>query len=156
MPEGVDNCVKGVYINSMLTRDNILIGGQALRRLGHDRHTDDIDYLVWAEDTPVFTHRADGDLINAAANNFLGEVFAAARPVDGVADAQTLLELKAWAWMNYLQNGCWKKADQAEYDIKFLVRDCGVSATAIINKYAHGGELAELEKLISACKKEGD
>jgi len=133
--------------------EKILIGGAALRRLGSDRHTDDMDYLVWLENEPVFIHHAEGDEVNAAAHNFLAKIWKACRPSEGVADPQTLLELKAWAFVNYCQNFDFRHADKAEYDIKFLVRHFNVMETPILTKFAHAGELAEVAKIIASIRK---
>ena len=128
----------------------IMIGGQALRTLGHDRHTDDVDYLVNLPGKPVFVHNPEGDLINAAAHNFLAAVWAAATPVCGVADVQTLAELKAWALINCYQNMDFRSAAKHEYDLKFLAREHGVSSVPILAQFAHAGELAEVAKIIQA------
>ena len=133
--------------------EKILIGGAALRRHGSDRHTDDVDYLVWIKDAPVFIHKAEGDLVNAAAHNFLAEVWESCNPSEGVADPQSMLELKAWAFVNYCQNGDFRHADKAEYDIKFLVRHFDVTKTPILAKVAHAGELAEVAKIIAGVRR---
>jgi len=121
----------------------LLIGGQALRRLGHDRHTDDTDYLVWDEGGDLFQHQPTGDLINAAANPFLRAVWAAATETEGVADPQTLAELKAWSLIQHCQNMNFRKADQAEYDLRFLGREYGITDLPILRQHELAGPVAE-------------
>ena len=56
--------------------NKILIGGQALRNLGHNRHTDDVDYLVFDKNLPLFSKLDENtDLINGAKNSFLNAIF---------------------------------------------------------------------------------
>ena len=50
----------------------ILIGGQALRNLGSDRHTNDVDYLVNdLSSSEAFICSEKEDLLNANGNKFL-------------------------------------------------------------------------------------
>ena len=128
----------------------ILIGGAALQTLGHERYTDDRDFLVDLPGQPVFVHAADGDRVNAAASNFLAAVRANCQPTaDGVADPQTIAELKAWALVNCYQNFDFRAAAKHEYDLGFLVHCHGVRALPILAKFAHAGELAEVNKIIT-------
>jgi len=130
----------------------IMIGGQAMRTLGHDRHTDDVDYLVNLPGQPVFLHEADGDLVNAAAHNFLAAVWADCTPTaEGVADVQTLAELKAWALIQCCQNFDFRSVAKHEYDLKCLAREHGVRETPILARFAHAGELAEIASIIRAA-----
>ena len=137
----------------MKKEKKILIGGQALRRLGHDRHTDDVDYLVNRPGEELFIHTAEGDLINAAAHNFLSHVWESVTVNEGVADAQTLFELKAWSWIQYLQNMDFRAAAKAEYDMAFLVRDHGIVDAPILRTVAHAGEMAELDKFVAGVRR---
>lgn len=131
----------------------ILIGGQALRRLGHDRHTDDVDYLVNRPGEDLFTHLPSGDLINAAAHNFLGRLWEHVVVVDGVADAGTLFELKAWSWIQYLQNMDFRSAHKAEYDMTFLIREFGITDAPILREIAHAGEMVEIDKFVASVRR---
>ena len=55
----------------------ILIGGQALRNLGSDRHTNDVDYLINdLSSTEAFICSENEDLLNANGNKFFAEIFA--------------------------------------------------------------------------------
>ena len=57
-----------LYIYIIKTTEKILIGGQALRKLGHDRHTDDYDYLIYdTSDSRDFITSDKVDYLNAAA-----------------------------------------------------------------------------------------
>ena len=92
----------------------LLIGGQALRNLGHDRHTDDIDYLVYEEGKPMFTTSEKTDYINAASNDFFKAVWKMEADSTEQASPQALSELKAYAFVQHCQNFNFAKADACE------------------------------------------
>ena len=99
-----------------------LIGGQALRNLGSDRYTNDIDYLVNdTTTTKPFITSENIDLINANGNKFFKAIWNIEKGNE-VATPQSLLELKAFAFVQHCQNFNWAKVDSCEYDMKFLVR----------------------------------
>jgi len=132
----------------------LLIGGQALRTLGSDRHTDDVDYLINDTNNPeTFIHNEDGDFINANGHKFFNEVWEKESDSVGMASPQALLELCAFSFAQHCVNFNFAKADAKEYDIKFLVREFGVSEIKIANKYMSVGELAEVQKVINSVRK---
>lgn len=130
----------------------ILIGGQALRELGSDRHTNDIDYLVNDISTKeAFITSKDVDLINANGNKFFADVYKIEEGNE-IATPQSLLELKAYSFVQHCQNFNWSKVDSTEYDIKFLVRKFNLKSIKIANKYMTSGELSEINKIINSVK----
>ena len=130
----------------------ILIGGQALRNLGSDRHTEDIDFLVNDLTTKeTFIAEKGVDYINAANNSFFKEIYKEEKG-NKQATPQALLELKAYAFVQHCQNFNFAKADACEYDIKFLVRNFDVSLK-IVKKHVSSGELSEITKIINSVKK---
>lgn len=131
----------------------ILVGGAALRELGSKRHTEDTDYLVCVENKPMFfaDEKANIDYINAAASNFFKEIFDTEKN-NSIASPQALLELKSYAFVHHCQNMFWQKADDAEYDIKFLVRNFGVKNLNRLEKYLNSSELKEIKKIIESVK----
>jgi len=134
-----------------MTTEKILIGGQALRNLGSDRHTNDVDFLV--NDTATketFITSESEDLINANGNKFFAEIFEAEKG-NTEATPQSLFELKCYAFVQHCQNFNWSKADSCEYDLKFLVRNFGTSPK-IVKKYISNGELSEIAKIIKSVK----
>ena len=130
----------------------ILIGGQALRNLGSDRHTNDVDYLINdLSSTEAFICSENEDLLNANGNKFFAEIFAIENGNEQ-ATPQSLLDLKCYAFVQHCQNFNFAKADSCEYDIKFLVRNFNISPK-IVKKYISLGELSEIEKIINNIKK---
>ena len=129
----------------------ILVGGQALRNLGSDRHTNDVDYLVNDLSTTAAFITGSEDLLNANGNKFFAEIFAIENGNEQ-ATPQSLLELKAYAFVQHCQNFNFAKADSCEYDIKFLVRNFDVTPK-IVKKYITSGELSEVIKIINSVKK---
>ena len=129
--------------------EKILIGGQALRNLGSDRHTDDVDYLVndTTSKSPFITS-ADVDYINANGNKFFAEVFENEKGNEQ-ATPQSLFELKCYAFVQHCQNFNWSKVDACEYDIKFLVRNFGIKESKIAKKYIANYEYKEIAKIIT-------
>ncbi len=130
----------------------ILIGGQALRNLGSDRHTEDVDFLVNdSTTTDTFIAEKGVDYINAANNSFFKEIYKAEKG-NKQATPQALLELKAYAFVQHCQNFNFAKADACEYDIKFLVRNFDVSLKTV-KKHISEGELSEITKIINLVRK---
>lgn len=129
-----------------------LIGGQALRNLGSDRHTNDVDYLINDVSTKeAFITSEKIDYLNANGNKFFNEIFQIEKE-NNQATPQSLFELKAYALVQHCQNMNWAKADACEYDLKFLVRNFGCSAK-IVKKYISVGELSEITKIENSVRK---
>jgi hypothetical protein len=135
----------------------LLIGGQALVKLGSDRTTNDTDYIVnnsESKEAFIFDQTNNVDYINANGNKFFAEVWKMEAKNNGeIASPQALLELKAYSLVQHCLNGFWAKADAAEYDIKFLVRNFILTGVKIANKYITAGELSEVNKVINSVKK---
>lgn len=130
----------------------ILIGGQALRILGSDRHTNDVDYLVNDTSTKdMFITSEEEDLINANGNRFFARIYNTEINND-IASPQSLLELKAYSFVQHCQNFNWAKVDSTEYDIKFLVRKFNLKKISIANEFMTIGELSEINKIIKSVK----
>jgi len=134
----------------------ILIGGQALKELGSDRFTDDMDFLVFdSRNQDAFITGTKVDYLNAASTSFAGRFFNEIYKIEKgneIATPQSLLELKAFAFVQHCQNFNWKKVDSCEYDIKFLVREYGLKSVSIVKNYISGSELSEVVKIISSVK----
>lgn len=130
-----------------------LIGGLALVALGSSRSTEDTDYLVNEAGKPMFFHDAENniDYCNAAGSKFFAEIWNAEKGNE-IASAQSLLELKAYAFVQHCQNFNFKKADDCEYDIKFLVRHFNTTACKIATKYISEGEYSEVVKIIKSVR----
>lgn len=130
----------------------ILVGGQALRNLGSDRYTNDVDFLVNDKNTTeAFICSDNEDLLNANGNKFFAEIFETEK-VNDQATPQSLFELKCYAFVQHCQNFNWAKVDSCEYDMKFLVRNFDVSPK-IVKKYISEGELSEIVKVINSVRK---
>jgi hypothetical protein len=132
-----------------------LIGGQKLRELGSDRHTDDLDYLIYdAADKRLFIHLPGQDIINAAAHPF----YAAVWSMDATDDVSVaaLLEMCVFAFVNHCENGSWDKADAKEYDIKFLSRLIKKNGQEvkfeIAKNFISSGAITEVNKIINSVK----
>ena len=128
----------------------ILIGGKALVALGSSRSTKDTDYLVCWNDKPMFINdpEANIDYINAAASNFFASIYESEKGNE-IASPQALLELKAYAFVQHCQNMNFQKADDCEYDIKFLVRNFDVKDLSRVEKVLSNSELKEVQKIIN-------
>ena len=129
-----------------------MVGGQALRTLGHDRHTEDTDYLISRpSDERTFIHEEGGlvDYLNAAANTFFGQIWKSLQGHTGeVATPQAIAELKAYAMVQHYGNRNFAKAAACEYDLKFLAREFGVKSTPIAAKYMTAGQYSEVLSLL--------
>ena len=134
----------------------LMIGGQALVKLGSNRSTLDTDYLVNDTTSKIaFTHSKENntDYCNANGNKFFAEIWKMEAKNNGeIATPQALLELKAYSLVQHCLNGFFKKADDAEFDIKFLVRSFNLKSVSIVAKYVSAGELSEIQKVINSVK----
>jgi len=139
----------------------LLIGGQALRQLGSTRFTADTDYLVNVANGSLFFHDTQNsvDYINAGAKNqkgananaakFFAEIWKMeAKNNTGIASVQAIAELKAYSLIQNCLNGDWKKADEAEFDLKFL-KSIGATLPTIARKYVSEGQFSEISKIFS-------
>ena len=141
-----------IKTTNKMTTQKILVGGQALRNLGSDRYTNDVDFLVNdLSTTSAFITDENEDLLNANGNKFFSEIFAIENGNEQ-ATPQSLFELKAYAFVQHCQNFNFAKADSCEYDLKFLVRNFDVTPK-IVKKYISNGELSEIVKIINSVKK---
>jgi hypothetical protein len=130
----------------------ILIGGQALKEMGSDRYTNDVDYLINNENSKdCFIHENGQDFLNANGNSFFKEIYEIEKG-NSVASAQSLFELKVYAFVQHCQNFNFAKADSCEYDLKFLIRNFNIKETKIAKKYISAGELSEINKIINGVK----
>lgn len=128
----------------------ILIGGQALAELGSSRGTNDVDYLINEEsskDAFICDEKANIDYINANGNKFFKEIFELEKD-NKIASPQSLLELKAFAFVQHCQNFKWNKVNDCEFDMKFLAINFDINSVKIVNKYVSEGELSEILKVI--------
>lgn len=133
----------------------ILIGGHALVTLGSSRSTLDVDYLINDKSTKeafICDHENNIDYINANGHAMFAEIFKIEEGND-IASPQSLLELKAYAFVQHCQNFNFQKADDCEYDMKFLIRKFNLKGVKIANKYISSGELNEVNKVITSTKK---
>ncbi len=135
----------------MTTMSKILIGGQALRNLGSDRYTNDVDYLINdLSTTEAFITSPEVDYLNANGNKLFKEIYNLEKENEQ-ATPQSLFELKAYAFVQHCQNFNFAKADSCEYDLKFLVRNFGCEPK-IIKRYITAGELSEIQKIVKSVK----
>lgn len=130
-----------------------LIGGGALRKLGSPRYTDDLDYLCDSDSQDPFFISEGNDHINANGHPFFRELYDSIEGVQEIAPPWVLLELKAFSFTQHCINGNWVKADNDEFDIKFLVRNFGLKELKIAQKYIHEGARKEVESIISNVRK---
>ena len=134
----------------------ILIGGRALVALGSSRNTLDIDYLVDDKSTTeMFIHRDGCDYCNANGSRFFKKIYELEKE-NQMATPQSLLELKAYGWVQHCLNGNWKKVTDYEYDIKFLVQNHNVRQLKIVPEFLSEGELKEVTDFINSIKVEGE
>ena len=136
----------------MKENSKILVGGQALRNLGSDRHTEDVDFLVNDKSTTdAFINTVGIDYINANGNKFFNEIYNIEKG-NIQATPRSLFELKVYAFVQHCQNFNFAKADSCEYDLKFLVRNFNITESRIARKYITNGEYSEIVKIVRSVK----
>lgn len=139
----------------MKTNQKILIGGRALVAIGSSRNTQDTDYLindVTSKDPFIHDLENNIDYINANGHKFFAEIFKLEEG-NQIASPQSLLELKAFSFVQHCKNMNWKKVADCEFDISFLVREFNLSGVSIVKKYVTPGEYQEIEKEINSVRK---
>ncbi len=133
----------------------VLIGGAALVELGSSRRTSDTDYLVndiTTKEMFIFDTENNIDYINANGHKFFSEIFEIEKENE-VASPQSLLELKAFSFVQHLKNMNWKKVADCEFDMAFLVREYNCVMPTIVKKYVQENEYNEIVKEISQIRK---
>ena len=126
-----------------------LVGGQKMREMGSTRHTDDLDYLVYDEsDSRLFINSESQDFINCANHKFYEAIWNL-----GTVDAQAMLEMAAFTFVQHCMNGNFVKADSKEFDIKHLARLIGKDAKIkIANEFITAGQEQEVKRIITSVK----
>ena len=126
-----------------------LVGGQKMREMGSTRHTDDLDYLVYDEsDSRLFINSDEQDFINCANHKFYEAIWNL-----GTVDAQAMLEMAAFTFVQHCMNGNFVKADSKEFDIKHLARLIGKDAKIkIANEFITAGQEQEVKRIINSVK----
>ena len=137
----------------------LLIGGQALLKLGSSRSTNDTDFLIddkTSQETFIFDRENNIDYVNTNGHKFFAEIAKMeAKNKTGIASPKALLELKAFSLVQHCINRNWNKANDAEFDMKFLVINFGlkVSDLKIVKKYITLGQYNECVRVIESAKK---
>ena len=129
----------------------------ALKTLGSTRNTLDTDFLVNdvnSTDAFIFDKENNTDYINANGNKFFAAIWELEAGNDtGIASLKALLELKAYSFVQHCVNRNFKKADEAEFDIKFIIRMMGKHiAPNICKKFVTPGQYSEICKIITSVK----
>jgi hypothetical protein len=133
--------------------DKVLIGGRALVALGSNRLTTDTDYLICDPELDIFAFDRENnvDYCNAAKNKFFADIWKKEKG-NTIASPQSLLDLKAYAFVQNCQNFHFKKADDAEFDMKFLVRTFRLTDVPVAKKHLSAGEYGEIKKIIASVR----
>ena len=132
-----------------------LIGGQRLRDLGSCRHTEDFDYLICEPSQPLFRNDPEQnvDYINAAKNEFFGEIWEKETENNEVS-LNSLLELKCYSFVQHCENFNFAKADNDEFDIKFLVRKLNFKVDfKLVEKHISAGAMIEIKNVIKKIQR---
>jgi hypothetical protein len=135
----------------------LMIGGAALVKLGSSRSTQDLDYLVCdksTDDNFIHDQERNIDYINANGHPFFKEIWQTEENNMGeMASPQSLLELKAFSFVQHCLNGFWQKADEAEFDIKFLARKYDIKETKFVQNYVDRGQQSEIQKVLDSVRR---
>ena len=97
----------------------MLIGGQRLRDLGSSRHTNDLDYLIFDTNQPLFINAPEADYINASKYDLLTALWNVEKDNKEVS-VNGMVTLCGWAFINHLRNLNFNKANDKEFDLSFL------------------------------------
>jgi hypothetical protein len=143
--------------SSYPTHKQLMIGGDALKKLGNNRHTPDTDYLVYAPGKPLFysDREAKTDYVNAAGGNeFFAEVWRMEeKNIGEMASPAALLALRAYALVQHIQSHNFPKADDCEHDMRFLIRSFNLSLPAVVKKYVDDDGWKEIEQVFQSMRR---
>lgn len=135
-------------------KKKILIGGKALNVYGSNRLTEDTDYLIFDKDShkPFLKDEVKNiDYINGNGSNFFNEIYIIEQD-NQIASPQSLLELKAYGYIQHRLNGNTRKAIEYEYDLKFLALEFGLKAVKVVKRYISKAELEEIENILKSVQ----
>lgn len=119
---------------------------------GSNRLTDDTDYLVFIKDNHqpfVKDEHKNIDYINGNGHNFFNEIYELEKN-NQIATPESLLELKAYGYIQHRLNGNTKKAIEYEFDMKYLALEFGLKEVKIAKKYLSESALKEVESIIES------
>ena len=68
------------------------------------------------------------------------------------ASPQALLELKAFSLVQHCVNRNWQKADDADFDMKYLIRTFKLKGVKVVKKYVSSGEMFEIQRVIDSVR----
>jgi len=131
-------------------KTQILIGGAALRELGSSRSTNDVDYLIFDENSfEAFSFDKENniDYMNGNASNFAEEIYNIEKN-NKIASSQSLFDLKAFAYLSHLRNFNKAKMNDCIFDLNFLAQNFGITEPKVLVKYATKEEIEEIKRII--------
>ena len=135
----------------------LMIGGYALRQLGSSRHTPYVDYLIHDSSSKLaflFDQTTGTNYCNANGNPFFAAVWEyETKNIGPLASPQALLELKAYAFVQHGITDNWIKLNDAEFDIKFLVRTFHLHRVMLLPNFISESELTQVNHLIQSVRR---
>jgi len=139
----------------MIYENKILIGGQALREMGSSRYTNDVDYLVFDENSFeafIFDKDNNIDYMNGNASNFAESIYNKEKG-NTIATAQSLFELKAFSLLSHLRNFNAEKINTTIFDLNFLAINFEIDLKMpTLSKFITANEVSEVIKEIRTKK----
>ena len=131
--------------------NRILIGGQALRELGSSRFTNDVDYLIFDENSfEAFSFDKENniDYMNGNSSNFAEEIYNKEKG-NTIASPQSLFELKAFSLISHIRNFNADKINSTIFDLNFLNINFDINLNMpTLAKYVTKSEIEEILKEI--------
>lgn len=133
-------------------KKKVLVGGKALNVYGSNRLTDDTDYLVFIKDNHqpfVKDEHKNIDYINGNGSNFFNDIYKIEKD-NQIATPESLLELKAYGYIQHRLNGNTRKAIEYEFDMKYLALEFNLTEVKVVKKYLSKSELSEIADIIKS------
>ena len=134
----------------------LMIGGVALEKLGSTRRDKRVSYLVDMKETTyayIYDQPNNIDYYNANGSKFFADIWQLEDQNFGeIASPQALFELTIYAYDQYCSTLQFNRVDEAEFDIKFLLRSFKLENITIVNKYITETRLQEVNSFINSVK----
>ena len=140
----------------MKENKKILVGGKALNIYGSNRLTNDTNYLIFdpsSSEPFIKDEKMSITYLNGNGLKFFEEIFHREKEND-IASAQSLMELKAYSYIQHMVNGNYLRAIGDKHDIAFLSLEFDLKSVEVANEYLKENQLDEIEKIIADVTKQ--
>lgn len=140
----------------MKENKKILVGGKALNIYGSTRLTHDTNYLIFDSSSSepfIKDDKKSITYLNGNGLTFFEEIFHREKEND-IASAPSLMELKAYSYIQHMVNENYIRAISDKHDIAFLSLEFDLKSVEVVNEYLKENQIDEIAKIIADTTKQ--